>query len=128
MKAENLAISDIVKISQHFGGGLVTGRGAHDSRLVSEAGLDAALVAGGRRGVFRRIAYLWRALLSGYPLAEGDRRTALIAAFIIFEKNRMALWDGQKRRLVNALLKVSKENISEISRIERLVRYAVEGD
>jgi hypothetical protein len=117
MKTENLSISDMVAISQHFKGGL---RG--------DAGLDAALVAGGRRGVFRRIAYLWRALLFSYPLVEGDRRTALIVAFIIFEKNRMALWDGQKKRMVSALLKVSAENISDISRIERLVRYAVEGD
>jgi uncharacterized protein YjiS (DUF1127 family) len=117
MKTENLAVSDIAGISQHFGGG-----------LHGEASLDAALVAGGRRGVFRRIAYLWRALLSSYPLAEGDRRTALIIAFIVFEKSRMALWDGQKKRLVSALLKVSKENISDIGRIERLVRYAVEGD
>jgi len=117
MKTEHLAVSDIVKISQHFKGG-----------LRSEAGLDAALIAGGRRGVFRRIAYLWRALLLSYPLVEGDRRTALVVAFIIFEKNRMALWDGQKKRLVSALLKVSKENISDIGRIERLVRYAVEGD
>jgi hypothetical protein len=117
MKTEVLAISDIARINQHFEGNL---RG--------EAGLDAAIVAGGRRGVFRRIAYLWRALLFSYPLMEGDRRTALIVAFIIFEKSRMALWDGQKKRLVSALLKVSAENISDIGRIERLVRYAVEGD
>ncbi len=116
MKTETITIGDIARISQRLGGG-----------LHSDAGLDAALAAGGRRGVFRRIAYLWRALLFGYPLSEGDRATALVVALIIFENSRMALWDGQKRRLVNALLKVSKENISEIGRIERLVRYAVQG-
>ena len=126
MKTDNLAISDIVKISQYCSGKMAAD--AASGWLRSEAGLDAAIVAGGRRGVFRRIAYLWRALLFSYPLAEGDRRTALIVAFIIFEKNKMALWDGQKKRLVSALLKVSKENISDIGRIERLVRYAVAGD
>ncbi len=125
MKTESITIGDIARISQHFGCGRF-GRGGGSS--FSEAGLDAALMAGGRRGVFRRIAYLWRALLFGYPLSEGDRKTALVLAFVTFENSRMALWDGQKRRLVNALLKVSKENISEIGRIERLVRYAVEGD
>jgi len=109
-------MEDIAKISQHFGG-----------RLRVEAGLNAALAAGGRRGIFRRIAYLWRALLHSYPLVEGDRRTALVVAIILFEKNRIALWDGQRKRLVSAILKVSKENISDVGRIERLVRYAVQG-
>ena len=135
MKTENIAVGDIIRISQHFGGKMAASRprrrlgwsDAASGGLRGEAGLDAALLAGGRRGVFRRIAYLWRALLSSYPLAEGDRHTALVVAFIFFENRRMALWDGQKKRLVNALLKVSKENISDIGRIERLVRYAVEG-
>lgn len=116
MKSEMLSRDDITRIMGRFGG-----------RPGNEAAIDAALLAGRRRGAFRKVAYLWRALLFGYPLSEGDRRTALVVAFIVLEGGGVALWDGQKKRVVDTLLRVSKENISDIRRIERLVRYAVEG-
>jgi hypothetical protein len=117
MISENITKDDTVKISGFFG-----------SRISNEAGLDAAILAGRNRGMFRKISYIWRALLSPYPLAEGDRKTALAFALSAFVSAGMVLDQKCKERLVSAVIRISKENIHNINRIERLLRYAVEGD
>jgi len=96
--------------------------------LRSDAEIETALDMGKGKAVFRKIAYLWRAILVGHPFTDGNKRTALMTAIAILDACRIKAEKDVKENLVSEIRKVAKENITDVSRIERLVRYAVEGN
>ncbi|MBM3303736.1 MAG: hypothetical protein FJY76_01460 [Candidatus Aenigmarchaeota archaeon] len=110
MITEKLTRDDIMKISRLYGGG-----------LRNEAEIENALYAGRGRSVPRQVAYLWRAILVSHPFIEGDKKTALAVAELLFRGS-----DADSRRLVAAIIRITKESIADVGRIERLVRYAME--
>lgn len=114
---KSLTKDDILRISSVYKG-----------HIRNEAGLETALRAGARRGTFKRTAYLWRAILASSPFADGDKRTAFAVADIMFASSGRSLSRTQKEALVRAVIRVSKENITRLGRIERLLRYAVNGE
>ena len=118
MNSEYIITQDqIKKINEMCGGDLRT-----------DAEIESALMVGKGRSVFRKIAILWRAILVGHPFTDGNKRTALTVALTILEDCDMSLSDKRKESLVEEVTKIAKENITNINRIERLVRYAATGD
>lgn len=107
MKSSEITKDDVMRISRLYG-----------SSLRNEAEIENALYAGRGRSAPRQVACLWRALLVSGPFFEGDKRTALAAACIL-------LGHGSEG-IVAAIIKITKESITDIDRIERLVRYAME--
>jgi prophage maintenance system killer protein len=110
-----LTRDDILRISALYKG-----------HIRNEAGLETALRAGARRGVFKRTAYLWRAILAGSPFAEGDKRTAVAIAVLLLELSGRRLSDVQTDALIHAVIRASGEGITKVNKIERLLRYAVQ--
>jgi prophage maintenance system killer protein len=104
-------------INEKYGGSLRT-----------DAEIETALDLGKGKCVYRKIAYLWRAILVGHPFTDGNKRTALIAALAILEKCRIGLDEEGKERMVAEITKIAKENLTDVNKIERLVRYAVTGN
>lgn len=92
--------------------------------LRSDAEIETALDLGKGKSIFRKIAYLWRAILVGHPFTDANKRTALGVALILLEKCRIETNEKKTENMVSAVTKIAKENITDINRIERLVRYA----
>ncbi len=95
--------------------------------LRSDAEIETALDLGKGKTVYKKIAFLWRALLVGHPFTDGNKRTALIVALTILEKCNIRLDEGQKENMVSEITKIARENVTDINRIERLIRYVATG-
>lgn len=108
---------EILAINKELGGG-----------LRSDASIDFALTAGRGRSLYWKIALLWRAILVDHPFTDVNKRTALNTTFLLLKRNKIKLDEKSKERMTKELLKVAKENIHSLKRIERGVRYAVEGN
>ena len=90
------------------------------------ARLEHALDAGEGKGLYRRIALLWRAILVGHPFTDGNKRTALAVACVLLQEAG-TLTDGTvQERLMDELLLIAEESLEDIPRIERRVKYAAE--
>ncbi len=96
--------------------------------LRTDAEIETSLELGKGKSVYMKIAYLWRAILVGHPFSDGNKRTALIVTIAILENCKMKINDLIKERITSSITKISKENVTDICRIERLVRYAIEGN
>ncbi|MBI2676267.1 MAG: type II toxin-antitoxin system death-on-curing family toxin [Candidatus Aenigmarchaeota archaeon] len=96
--------------------------------LRSDAEIETALYLGKGKSVYRKIACLWKAILVGHSFTDGNKRTALIVALALLEKSGIRLGDKSKENMVSEVTKIAKENITDVSRIERLVRYAATGN
>jgi len=96
--------------------------------LRSDAEIETALDLGKAKSVFRKIAYLWRAILVGHPFTDANKRTALMVAIAILEKCEIKLDKKIKKTLVTEIRKIASENLTDINSIERLIRYAVSGN
>jgi death-on-curing family protein len=95
--------------------------------LRSDAEIETSLTMGKGRSLYRKIAYLWRAILVGHPFTDGNKRTALMVAVIMLEKSSIELEDRLKENMTSEIIRIAKDNITDIQRIERLVRYAATG-
>ncbi len=100
----------------------------YEGTLRGDAEIETALYVGKGKSIFRKIAYLWRAVLVGHPFTDGNKRTALAIGEVLFELDGFHLSEESKRKMVNAIIKMSREDTTKINRIERLVRYVVEKD
>ncbi len=104
-------------INRKYGGG-----------LRSDAEIEGALHLGKGKAVFRKISYLWRAVLVDHPFTDGNKRTALMIALAALDICRVKTDKRVKVNLVSEITKIAKENITDVNRIERLIRYAVTGN
>jgi len=118
MNPEYIITKDQIRaINEEYGGSLRT-----------DAEIETALDLGKGKSVYRKIAYLLRAILVGHPFTDGNKRTALIVALTIFEKCQIELNEEKKEKLVAEITKIATENQTDINRIERLVKYAITGN
>lgn len=117
MNSEYIVNKEQIKlINEKYGGDLRT-----------DAEIETALEMSKGRSLYRKIAHLWRAILVGHPFTDGNKRTALIVALTILDKCDIALDDDKKENVVSGITKIAKENITDINKIERMVRYAITG-
>jgi death-on-curing family protein len=112
-----LSKEEIRSINEQYGGSL---------RM--DAQVETALSLGKDKSIYRKIAYLWKAILVGHPFTDGNKRTALMVAVAMLEKSGIRLDEEKNENMVSEIRKIASENITDINRIERLVRYAVTGD
>ncbi|MCK5022536.1 MAG: Fic family protein [Candidatus Aenigmarchaeota archaeon] len=118
MNSEYIISKDQIKwINDKYGGSLRT-----------DAEIETALSLGRGKAVFRKIAYLWRAILVGHPFTDGNKRTALMSALAILENSKIKTGKKVNESLVLEITKIAMENITDVGRIERLIRYAVTGN
>jgi death-on-curing family protein len=104
---------EIIWINEQFGGSL---------RMDAE--IETALYRGKGKNVYRKVAYLWRAILVGHPFTDGNKRTALHIAVVVFERNGVKVSIRGEERLLSAIRKIAEQNIMEVNKIEEMLRYA----
>lgn len=104
---------ELIGVNKEFGG-----------NISRDGSLDYALSAQKHKkyGDYKKLAYLWRAILIDYPFADGNKRTALWAAMKFAEKNDKK---ADTDKLSKLIIKIIKKNIHNIAKIERSLRNAI---
>lgn len=102
----NISKEDLIRINKGFGGS-----------LRNSASLDFALLQqkNSKFGPYKKLAYLWRAILVDHPFSDGNKRTAVFLAFMFADEyNKEVDIDLIKHHI----LSVASKNITEIRNIE----------
>jgi len=101
---------EVIKINKRLGGSL-----SRDGSL--DFAIDIASKE--KRNPYKKIAYLIRAIIIDHPFTDGNKRTALeIAVKKLY--NCKITCDVNK--LTKALIKIAKNNIHQVIKIERMLR------
>ncbi len=104
---------DLLRINKGFLGGLRS-----DSSI--EYAIDQQ--KNKKIGPYKKLAYLWRAILVDYPFTDGNKRTATFLAFVFAEKNKK---QADKDLLLHHIVSIAKNNITDIRKIERRLKNAI---
>ncbi len=109
----DISKEEILRINHGFGG-----------NLRDDSSLDFALdhIKNKKFGMYKKLAYLWRAILVDHPFSDGNKRTAAYVAF--------AFVDGTDKQVDRDLLEyhivsIAKNNIHTIKNIEWRLKNAI---
>ena len=104
---------DLIRINQGF-----------DGHLRSDSSLDFAFdrIDNKRFGEYKKLAYLWRAILVDHPFTDGNKRTAMFLAFSFANENDKQADD---KLLAHSIVSIAKKNITNIRQIEERLRNAI---
>jgi len=105
---------DLLRINKGFGG-----------NLRSDSSLDFAFDR--RRdkklGIYKKLAYLIRAILVDHPFSDGNKRTAMFVVFMFSEENNKTI---DRDLLLHHIVSISKNNISNLRNIEWRLKNAIQ--
>ena len=104
---------DILRINQGFGG-----------NLRSDSSIDFAIEMQKNKelGSYKKLAYLWRAILVDHPFSDGNKRTAAFISFAFAEEYKKQV---DRDLLIHHIISISKKNITEIKNIEWRIKNAI---
>lgn len=107
----NLTKKDLIRINQEIGEG---------GQLQNESSLEFALgMMKLRKGWLYELAYLLRSLVIDHNFKDGNKRTALAAAILYFEEEKVN-WD--RERMVKTIYEIAKKNYKSIDKIMRVIK------
>ncbi len=97
---------DLLRINQGFGG-----------TLRSDSSLDYAIQMqeNPKLGKYKKLAYLWRAILVDHPFSDGNKRTAMFFALNFAEENKKIV---DRNLLLHHAVSIARNNITNIKQIE----------
>ena len=97
---------DLLRINKGFGG-----------NLRSDSSLDFAIEKAKnlKLGFYKKLAYLWRAILVDHPFSDANKRTAVFLAYALANENKKQI-DGDI--LTYHAVSIAKKNITNIRQIE----------
>jgi prophage maintenance system killer protein len=104
---------DLLRINKGFGG-----------NLRSDSSLDFALKMQEKRklGNYKKLAYLWRAILVDHPFIDGNKRTAMFFALSFADEFKKAV---DNDLLKHHILSIASKNIISIRSIEERLKNAI---
>jgi prophage maintenance system killer protein len=104
---------DLIRINRGFGGG-----------LRSDASIDFAIEKQSEKklGEYKKLAYLWRAILVDHPFSDGNKRTAVFLAYEFASQLNMR---ADRDLIVHHAQAIAERNIQDINVIERRLRNAI---
>jgi prophage maintenance system killer protein len=104
---------DLLRINHGFGG-----------NLRSSSSLDYAfhVLENKKIGFYKRLAYLWRAILIDHPFSDGNKRTAAFVAIGYANENHRQV---DRDLLIHHIISIAKKNINEIRNIEWRLQNAI---
>jgi len=103
----------LLRINEGFGG-----------NLRSSSSLDYALEKQEDRklGSYKKMAYLFRAILVDHPFSDGNKRTATFIALAFAEDNKKQI---DRDLLMHQIVSIAKQNITNIKNIEWRLKNAI---
>ena len=104
---------ELLRINHGFGG-----------NLRSESSIDYALdkLEDKKLGMYKKLAYLLRAILVDHPFSDGNKRTA---AYISLKFATEFKKQVNTELLIHHLVSIAKQNIHDIRKIERRLKNAL---
>ncbi len=102
----DISKEDLLRINKGFGG-----------NLRSDSSIDFAIEMreNEKLGDYKKLAYLWRAILVDHPFSDGNKRTATFFALKFAEENNKQI---NRELIVHHALSIAKKNITNIRQIE----------
>ncbi|MEK6811125.1 MAG: Fic family protein [Nanoarchaeota archaeon] len=104
---------DIIRINKGFGG-----------HLRNDASLDFAFKEQDnvKLGEYKKLAYLFRAILVDHPFSDGNKRTAMFVALSFAEENNKIV---DRDLLLHHILSIASKNLTQIRAIEERLKNAI---
>ena len=104
---------DLLRINSGFGG-----------NLRSDSSIDFAIdmQENHKLGPYKKLAYLWRAILVDHPFSDGNKRTATFFALKFAEENHKQI---DRELIVHHALSIAKKNITNIRQIEWRIKSCI---
>lgn len=104
---------ELLRVNKGFGG-----------NLRSDSSLDFAIhmQENKKLGIYKKLAYLWRAILVDHPFVDGNKRTAAFLAFEFAEENNK---QADRDLVVHHIVSIAKKNITNIRQIEYRLKNAI---
>ena len=109
----NISKEDLLRINKGFGG-----------NLRSSSSLDFAFgkFENKKLGLYKKIAYLLRAILVDHPFSDGNKRTAMFVVFVFADE------EGKNvdiELLKHQITSIAKQNITNVRNIEQRIKTAI---
>jgi len=104
---------DIIRINKGFAGNL-----RNDSSIDFAIDMQKNL----KIGPYKKLAYLWRAILVDHPFSDGNKRTATFFALKFAEENNKQI---DRELIVHQALSIAKKNITNIRQIEWRIKTCI---
>jgi len=104
---------DLLRINHGFGGNLRSG-----------SSLDFALDKQDdtKLGLYKKLAYLVRAILVDHPFSDGNKRTAMFISLVFAEENKKQV---DRELLLHQIIYIANNNINNIRNIEWRLKNAI---
>ena len=104
---------DLLHINKGFGG-----------NLRSDSSLDFAIdkINNQKLGFYKKLAYLWRAILVDHPFSDGNKRTAVFLAYAFAEENKKYV---DSDLLIYQAVSIAQKNLTNIRQIEWRIKNAI---
>ncbi len=109
----NISKEDLLRINHGFGGNLRSG---------SSIDFAVDVQQNKKLGIYKKLAYLFRAILVDHPFSDGNKRTTTFIAFAFAKENNKEV---DRDLLVHHIVSIAKRNIHEIRNIEWRLKNAI---
>lgn len=109
----NISKEDLLRINKGFGG-----------NLRSSSSIDFAIYMQEKKklGIYKKLAFLLRAILVDHPFSDGNKRTATFVALAFAEEHKKQI---DKELLLHHVVAIAKQNITDIRNIEWRLKNAI---
>ena len=104
---------ELIRINNGFGGS-----------LRNDASIDFAIdkQEDKKLGEYKKLAYLFRAILVDHPFSDGNKRTAAFIGYKFADEYNKQI---DEQLLTHQILSIAKENIANIRQIEWRLKNAI---
>ena len=108
-----ISMADLLLINKGFGGS-----------LRSDSSLDFAIekASNPKLGFYKKLAYLWRAILVDHPFSDGNKRTAVFLAYAFADEHKKYV---DRDLLVYQAVSIAQKNLANIRQIEWRIKNAI---
>ena len=102
-----------MRINHGFGG-----------NLRNDSSLDFAFdkIKNKKLGMYKKLAYLWRAIIVDHPFSDGNKRTAAFVAISFTNEYKKQV---DRDLLIHHIVSIAKKNIQNIKNIEWRLKNAI---
>jgi len=104
---------DLLRINRGFGGNLRSGSSIDFAFYIHEKK---------KIGIYRKLAYLLRAILVDHPFSDGNKRTAMFVSLAFASENNKQV---DRDLLLHQLVSIAKYNIIDIRKIIERIKTAI---
>ena len=109
----NISKKNLLRINKGFRGG-----------LRNDASLDFAFYTqnNSKIGLYKKLAYLLRAILVDHPFTDGNKRTATFLAIAFANEHNKQI---DREILIHQIISIAKKNLTDIRQISDRIKTAI---